>query len=223
MKWIKASQRLPELKEGDFNEIFVRQISNGYKEVIAIEYLSDHPHWYEWLDENEGAVCYFDGVFTPKDETKWFIEDTHTGLWWTIGEIWRSDRLKESEDSRWTNDPNAAIKWNTREEAEEHNKKYFNMAGIEVTEHLFPMQAKSRCEKELHIEKYFGIKEGDVDYNKDTVADLKLADLCDLLYSWEQAHPSVKNEEINKLREENEELTKEIVYWKMEIQRLNGY
>lgn len=51
MKWIKASERIPEIKEGDFDRVHVRQISNGYKDCLSVKYLSIHPTWYEWLDE----------------------------------------------------------------------------------------------------------------------------------------------------------------------------
>lgn len=70
--------------------------------------------------------------------TKYLIEDLRTGKWLCIGEpIDTSKDMTEQSESRWTNDPNMAISWNSRKEAEKYNKKYWNMAGIEVTEHEF--------------------------------------------------------------------------------------
>lgn len=74
-----------------------------------------------------------------KEMTKYLIEDLKEqhGKWLCVGEMFDSSKPTESERSRWTNDPHMAIQFDTREEAEEHNKKYWNMEGIEVTEHIF--------------------------------------------------------------------------------------
>ena len=58
------------------------------------------------------------------------------------------------------------------------------------------METKPRCEKELHIEKYFGLP---ADTSPEQPMQLKYADLVDLLYSWEQRitppHTSAGGEE----------------------------
>lgn len=45
------------------------------------------------------------------------------------------------------------------------------------------METKPRCEKELHIEKYFGLP---ADVSPDKMMNVSYSDLVDLLYSWQQ-------------------------------------
>lgn len=117
---------------------------------------------------------------TPKGEEqglKYFIEDTKQqhGMWLTIGEMFDSSKPMQSEVSKWTNDPHRAIAFNSREEAEEHNKKFFNMDGIIVTEHLF-LDAKGE-EQEKGIPKWYTKEQMydwliHNDYSKDIATEL---------------------------------------------------
>lgn len=45
--------------------------------------------------------------------------------------------ISGGENTRWTNDPHLAIQWDSKEEAQQHLDKYFNMPDFEVTEHEF--------------------------------------------------------------------------------------
>lgn len=81
--------------------------------------------------------------------TKYFIEDKRTQKWLRIGEMFDSSKnMVEQDENRWTNDPHQAIRWNTFKEAEDHNKKYFNMPDIEVTEHEFSSPSPSLLQQE---------------------------------------------------------------------------
>lgn len=72
------------------------------------------------------------------ESTKYLIEDFRTNEWLTLGEMFDSSKnMIEQEKSRWTKDANLAIHWNTRQEAENHFKKYHNQIDMGVTEHLF--------------------------------------------------------------------------------------
>jgi len=75
--------------------------------------------------------------------TKYFIEDLRNGKWVKMPQSYEdlmidtSRSFEDEEERKWTNDPNQAMQWDNKEEAELHNKKYWNMIDIEVTEHEF--------------------------------------------------------------------------------------
>jgi len=97
---------------------------------------------------------------TPR---KFFIEDNRTGKWLKMPQsfddclIDTSRNSREEEDRKWTNDPLLAMSFDTFDEAELHNKKYWNMVDIEVTEHEFvnlptPTSDKKLTPMAAHIE-----------------------------------------------------------------------
>lgn len=74
---------------------------------------------------------------------KYLIEDTRNNKWVkapTTFEDFFIDTSRSTEDEenrKWTNDPLLAMKWDTYQEAQDHNEQFWNMIDIEVTEHEF--------------------------------------------------------------------------------------
>lgn len=120
-----------EWRRPTIREIIVNMKNKNFREEIILEEVVKE---LDRLDELVGMG----GV--SERNIKYFIEDKQTGKWLTIGEPYHHSNLHgelSDPQSKWTNDPQIAIQFNTRKEAKEWNKKYHNMNGIEVTEHEF--------------------------------------------------------------------------------------
>lgn len=120
-------------------------------------------------------------------EYKYFIEDKRNGKWLCFGDGFIDTRrsLKEENELRWTNDPNLALSWNTKEEAELHNKKYWNMIDIEVTEHEFVKQSPQKVEPiESDLDK--AIKWCDEKLNSFSLSDSKSFYIDGVLQSFKE-------------------------------------
>ena len=70
---------------------------------------------------------------------KYLIEDKREqhGKWLCLGEMFDTSKLAEHDQSKWTNDANYALQWETFDEAEKHRAEFWDMPDYEVTEHEF--------------------------------------------------------------------------------------
>lgn len=101
------------------------------------------------LNKIKSELSRISGTIGSRRAFKYFIEDTRSQKWLTIGEPFHHSSkhgVLSDEESRWTNDPLMAISFDSFIEAEKHRKLYWDMHDIKVTEHEFVNHYQSERE-----------------------------------------------------------------------------